>query len=331
MPLLSDERMTGVVRAARDDSAAQTDIRQAWVLLAAVGAAVVGLAALAAWVLGRRLAAPLERVAVVASRLGDGDFSARAPRASIEEVDKVGRALDSTAVRLHDLVMRERAFTADASHQLRTPLAALRIELEAMELRGAPAPEVGAALAQVDRLQTTIDTLLTVARDVPRPRERTDVVGLLDELENGWRGRLAAASRPLRVHAPGAPIEVRASRAVLVEILNVLMDNAWRHGRGAVVVRARCSGGYVAVEVGDEGPGFELDPEDAFERRRTQGPGHGIGLALARALAHAEGGRLDVPQPGPGPVVRLLVPVAISESWAPEDARSPSGRPGRED
>src|SRR4051812_20561579 len=114
-------------------------------------------------VLGRRLAVPLERLARAARRLGQGDFASRAPRGGVAEADEIAAALDDTARRLGDLVARERAFSAGASHQLRTPLAALRIELEALELRSEAPPELARALAQVERLQTTIDTLLAVA------------------------------------------------------------------------------------------------------------------------------------------------------------------------
>jgi signal transduction histidine kinase len=310
VPLLSGERVTGAVRAVRADRGVAADVREAGLLLAALAAAVVILAAIAARLLGARLVAPLEQVAAAASRLGDGDFSARAPRAHIEEVDAVAQALDATAQRLDDLVSRERAFTADASHQLRTPLAALRIELEAIELRADAPPELPAALAQVDRLQTTIETLLAVARDAPRQPASADVTTLLEAAEVRWHGELAAASRPLRVELPRGTLHARATANVVNEIIDLLVDNARRHGDGEVVLRAGRVGGHVAITVQDSGPGFALDPQNAFERRRGGGDGHGIGLALARSLAHAEGGRVDVPDPGPRPMVRLLLPQA---------------------
>ena len=90
------------------------------------------------------------------------------------------------------------------------------------------------------------------------------------------------------------------------EILDVLLDNAARHGAGAVSVAVRETSGSVAVEVADEGHGF-ADAETAFVRRDMHGDGHGIGLALARSLAQAEGGSLDVTRAGAAPVVRLLL------------------------
>jgi signal transduction histidine kinase len=308
VPLIVGERVAGAVRAVRSDAAVVRATRRAWLALAGLAAALMAAATLAALVLARRLARPLERLAAAAARLGEGDFSVRAGRASVPELDAVGAALDTTAQRLDDLVARERAFSADASHQLRTPLAALRIELEAIELRGDPPPGVAAALAQVDRLQATIDTLLAVARDAPRPGTPTDLAELVDALEERWRGPLAEAGRPLRTRVASPGAVTPAAAGVVAEILEVLVDNTCRHGAGIVTVTVRDAGGSLAVDVGDEGSGFAGDPEAAFRRRSGGGDGHGIGLALARSLAEAEGGRLTVARGGRAPVVTLLLP-----------------------
>jgi methyl-accepting chemotaxis protein len=114
VPLLVGERVTGAVRAERSDAGAVRDTHGAWLVLAAIAAGVIAAATVAALVLGRRLAAPLERLAVGARRLGEGDFSVRAPRAEVAEVDAVAGALDATAARLGELVARERAFTTNA-------------------------------------------------------------------------------------------------------------------------------------------------------------------------------------------------------------------------
>jgi signal transduction histidine kinase len=309
VPLLNGERVAGAVRAERADAGAAKDTRGAWLIIGAIAAAIVLAATLAALLLGRRLSRPLERLAASARRLGEGDFSVRPAPAGIAEVDAVGSALDATARRLDELISRERAFSADASHQLRTPLQALRIELESIELRGGAPDELPAALDQVDRLQATIDTLLAVARDAPRTSTATsDPVAVLEEVEARWRGPLAAAARPLRMRVDGDVPRVLASGAIVNEIAEVLVANAVRHGRGTVTLRLRPVEGFVVLDVGDEGPGFSGDPEAAFERRATSANGHGIGLALARSLAHAEGGRLTVSRAGPSPVVTLTLP-----------------------
>lgn len=307
VPLLVGERVSGAVRAERSDAGVHSDVAVAWLALGGAAAGIVVLAALAALALGRRLVAPLDRLAAAAARLGHGDFSTRAPRSGLGELDSVAGALDTTAERLDDLLARERAFSADASHQLRTPIAALRLELEAIELRGDPPPEVPTALAQVERLQQTVETLLAVARDAPDDDRAADLAALADRLPERWAELLAAAGRPLRVavHAP-EPV-ARASPAVVDQILDVLVANSLHHGAGAVSVTVRPTGGSLAIDVADEGSGFAGDPELAFARRAGGGNGHGIGLALARSLADAEGGRLLLAQARPKPVLTLLL------------------------
>jgi signal transduction histidine kinase len=306
VPLLVDERVTGAVRAARSDAGAVRDAHGAWLVLAALAAAIIAAAWGAALLLGRRLVRPLERLAGAARRLGEGDFSVRASRAGVAEVDAVGGALDTTAEHLGDLVARERAFTTNASHQLRTPLAALRLELEALELRHVGDEELDRALAQVDRLQGTIDTLLGVARDDRRRDEVTDLAAALGEVETRWHGVLAAEARPLRMRITAARAQARMSREVVDEIVDVLIDNARRHGQGPVTLTLRELDGWVALDVADEGPGFPAETEPKLSTRPSA-DGHGIGLGLARTLADAAGGRLVVTRAGPSPVLTLLV------------------------
>jgi signal transduction histidine kinase len=297
VPLLVRERVSGAAWASRGDGVVAGRTHRAWLRLAGLAAGLVALAVIAALLLARRLTAPLERLAGSAGRLGGGDFSTRAPRSGVGELDAVAAALDATAARLDGLISRERAFSADASHQLRTPLAALRIELEALELEG-KGEAVGRALAQVDRLQATIGTLLAVARDAPRSATTSDVRTVLTELEDEWRPRLAERARPLHVDAPDDALRAHADGGVVREILGVVVDNACEHGAGAVRIGVRADDTWVTIEVADEGPGV-ADMQAAFERRA--GSGHGIGLALARSLAHAEGGGLTLAAVGPHP------------------------------
>jgi signal transduction histidine kinase len=307
VPLNRNERITGAVRAERSDAELAARVHHSWLALAGLAAFVELVAVAAAIVLSRRLARPLERLAMTAGRLGEGDFSARAPRSGVPEVDRVAIALDSTAQRLGELVTRERAFSADASHQLRTPLAALRIELESMQLSSPESDEIEAALAQVERLQATISTLLDLARDAPRRDAAIELRPRLDQLEDRWRGPLAESGRPLRVACPVGVGPAAISARVLDEVLDVLLSNALTHGKGAVIVRVREVDDSLAIDVQDHGPGFSGDSNDAFGRRATTGEGHGIGLPLAQSLAHAEGCSLSITRSGPEPVLTLLV------------------------
>jgi signal transduction histidine kinase len=316
VPVTHEDDIIGAVRAAAPRSAVLQWVVVLWGGMIALAA----LAVAATWLLGRRqarrLARPLEELAVAARRLGEGDFSVRTRQGGIAEIDAVGTALNTTAVRLDDLLAREQAFSADVSHQLRTPLAGLRLRLEAaleqpdQGLR----PAIIASLVDADRLETTIDELLDLARDNRDARAGpVDLGMLLDELSPHWRGRLELLGRGLSLTVePGAPWP-RASVAAVRHVLAVLVDNATTHGAGTVGVAVRESSDAVAIDVSDEGGGVH-DPEGLlFARRADQRNGHGIGLALARRLAEAEDGRLELTRRAP-PVFTFLLPPAHAES-----------------
>ncbi|MGH3911677.1 MAG: HAMP domain-containing protein, partial [Pseudonocardiaceae bacterium] len=131
VPVTHENDVIGAVRAASPRSAIYQQIGLAWLAMSGLA----GVAVCMVWLLARRqagrLARPLEELSVAAHRLGEGDFSVRTPPVDIPEIDAVSSALNSTAVRLDDMLARERAFSADASHQLRTPLTGLRLRLEA--------------------------------------------------------------------------------------------------------------------------------------------------------------------------------------------------------
>lgn len=308
VPVTHDGDVIGVVRAATPQSTVNRVVWLAWLAMAVLAGAAVGAVYIVARRQARAIARPLEDLTDAARRLGDGDFSVRAAPAAIPEIDSVGESLNSTAKRLGDLVQRERSFSADASHQLRTPLAGLRLQLEAAldktggDLTGA----LTSAIAAADRLEQTVDGLLELARDARRDRVLTDVQKLLDEVERDWAGRPATAHRPLQVEIdPGAPRCVASGTAVR-QVLAVLLDNAAMHGGGAVTVTVRDSSGALAIDVSDEGPGVSVPEGDLFVRRADTAAGHGIGLALARSLAEAEGGRLRLTTAHPATFTLLL-------------------------
>ncbi len=307
VPLLTNERVSGALLAVRDDGAVDRRERDALIAMAGLAALIVLVAVAAALLTARRLTRPLERLAATAANLDRRELIDGIEPSGIPELDGLAEALSSATRRIEEMLIRERAFSSDASHQLRTPLAALRLELESLQLAGGPPPQVIAGLEQVDRLQTTIETLLVVARDAPRDSAGCNLVALADGAERRWRARLAAANRLIRVETESESISSVADSRVAEQILNVLVENAVLHGQGVVTLRVRALGGWAALEVVDQGEGFDGDPEIAFARRRRSADGHGIGLSLARSLAEAEGGSLRVSVAGPGPVVTLLL------------------------
>ncbi|HEY6425097.1 MAG TPA: HAMP domain-containing sensor histidine kinase, partial [Pseudonocardiaceae bacterium] len=310
VPVTHDTDVIGAVRAASPVMAVYRQVVLVWLGMLGLGGLAIGMVWLVARRQARRLARPLEELSEAARRLGQGDFSVRTTPAAIPEIDSVGSALNSTAGRLDAMLARERSFSADASHQLRTPLTGLRLRLEAalehpgQDLRQAITDGIAAA----DRLEQTIEELLALARDT-RSSNATplDLPVLLDEIEAGWHDRLAAQDRALHVAVdPLAPVSL-ASTAAVRQVLTVLLDNAATHGSGTVSVAVRNAADALAIDVSDEGTGITAPEPELFTRRSRLADGHGIGLALARSLAEAEGGRLRLTRPAP-PTFTLLVP-----------------------
>ena len=310
VPVTHDTDVIGAVRAASPVMAVYRQVVLVWLGMLGLGGLAIGMVWLVARRQARRLARPLEELSDAARRLGQGDFSVRTTPAAIPEIDSVGSALNSTAGRLDAMLARERSFSADASHQLRTPLTGLRLRLEAalehpgQDLRQAITDGIAAA----DRLEQTIEELLALARDT-RSSNATplDLPVLLDEIEAGWHDRLAAQDRALHVAVdPLAPVSL-ASTAAVRQVLTVLLDNAATHGSGTVSVAVRNAADALAIDVSDEGTGITAPEPELFTRRSRLADGHGIGLALARSLAEAEGGRLRLTRPAP-PTFTLLVP-----------------------
>ncbi|MDT7704778.1 MAG: hypothetical protein QOG20_385 [Pseudonocardiales bacterium] len=323
VPVVVQDQHRLVVRAATARSEVYVRVGLVWLAMSGLAAVATG----AVWLLARRFAArlarPLEEVATGARRLGDGDFSVRSPHSGVPEIDAVGVALDSTAERLGALLERERAFSADASHQLRTPLAGLRLELEAAledpehDLRDA----IVAGIAAADRLQHTVDDLLALARDAPRAASGLDIDRVLAEAQQQWDSR--ATGRQLLIRRQSEAPVAAASPAAVRQVMTVLLDNAAKHGRGIVTVTTRETGGVLAVDVADEGPEIVRPDAELFQRRFPRASGHGIGLALARSLAEAEGGRLRLTRPAP-PTFTLLLP-----AWEPVVAPPGDDPPAR--
>jgi signal transduction histidine kinase len=313
-PVTHGDQVIGAVLVSEPRSDVLAEAAWIWAAMAGLAVAAVSVA----WLVGRwqarRLARPLEDLEESARRLGHGDFSVRTRRGGIEEIDAVGAALDTTATRLDDLLARERAFSTDASHQLRTPLAALRLRLEAaLETEDAdPRAAIAASLVDADRLGAIIDELLTLARaGQTASAGPVGLDALLGELSPEWGARLALHGRDLEVQVdPGAP-NARASAAAVRQVLGVLLDNATAHGAGTVTITVREASGAVAVDVADQGPGVPGPDDTLFTRPADQRDGHGIGLALARRLAEAEQGRLHLTRAAP-PVFTLLLPAAAN-------------------
>ena len=261
------------------------------------------LAALAGYGLASAALGPvtaMRREAAEISLLGSGRRLPVPPAG--DELADLGETLNEMLERLERSAERERSFVASASHELRTPLALLKAELE-LALREGRSPEelraaVASAAAESDRLVQLAEDLLVLARadegKLPVHPEELDAADLLETTARRFTARAAEAGRELRVRTDGAA--VHADRLRAEQALANLVDNALRHGEGAVELAAEPVAGGVRLHVLDHGPGFDASLDgrafDRFtrgDRARSRG-GAGLGLAIVDTIARSHGG-----------------------------------------
>jgi signal transduction histidine kinase len=312
VPVSAAEHVDGVVRASAPLSVVWGRAGLAWAVMVALAAGATVVAVLVARRQARLLSAPLERLSAASERIAGGDLAARAEPGDIPEISRVARTHNTMVDRLTQLIERQSHFTADASHQLRTPLSGLLLELEAAPTK--PPDELPGVLdnatERIRDLSRTVEDLLALARHhtvrwPAAPRPLADVLG---GAEQRWHGILAREGRRI-VLAVNADVAGRPVPASLVtQIVDVLTDNALRHGHGTVTVTARDAAGVLALDVADEGR-LEPGTDDVFARGSSGSGGQGIGLALARTIAEAGGGRLRITHRSPTTFTLYLPPV----------------------
>ena len=287
-------------------------------LLLVVGPLALLLAAFAGYRLAGAALRPVESMRREAAEISAATSGRRLPVPEArDEVRALGETLNAMLERLDEGLLRERRFVADAGHELRTPLALLRTELELALRRERTSTELAAAIRsateEVERLIRLAEALLVLdhAGEAPLRLQQLDARELLEAV-----ARRFAARGAIEISGGGS---FRGDRDRLEQALGSLVDNALTHGEGTVRLEAEPADGEITLRVSDDGAGF---PDDflprAFERfsradgARTSG-GAGLGLAIVEAVARAHGGRASAS----GSTVTLVLPAHAALIDAP--------------
>ncbi|MEV7833983.1 ATP-binding protein [Streptomyces subrutilus] len=274
---------------------------------------LVLLVAAVTWHSTGRALRPVEAIRAEVAEITERDLGRRVPvPASRDEVARLSLTMNATLDRLEESMDRQRRFVADASHELRNPIAALRahVEVAIAHPRLLDGPEL---LDDVVRVQQLADDLLLLARlDAGQRPDRT-LLDLADTVR-GTVARRPSGRVPVTVEACG-PAVVRGNRGQLARVLDNLLDNAQRHARTGITVSVAAKPDGVVLEVRDDGAGVpEADRERIFTRftrldasRSRDAGGTGLGLAIAQDVAAAHGGTLSAGA-GPGGRFTLRLP-----------------------
>ncbi len=326
VPVLSGNDVKGVVRltypASEVDQRVDARVRG----LLAVALISVAMALVAAWAFANTVTRPLRRLRLATERLAAGEDGVQAPDdEGPPEVRSLARSFNTMSSRLSSLLGAQRSFAGDASHQLRTPLTALRVRLEQAADSLDDHPEearlrIEAATSETERLQHLVDQLLMLARTEGRAVERV-VVDLADaarERVEMWQSLAEEADvRVVSSTMPAAP--VLAAPEAVEQVIDNFLDNALRvapAGTALEVVVQRAGDG-VAVRVLDRGPGMtdsqRLHAFDRFWRAPDAASGgSGLGLAIVQRLVEASGGSVELAaRDGGGTIASAVFRVAV--------------------
>ncbi len=311
VPTSANGHVNGAVRVTFPTTTLDARVRRVWAQLALLCIGVLVVVAGVAYLLARSVTRPVRQLEEANDRLASGDHATRVDvRAGWPELRRLAETFNRMAGQIEWLVAAQRQFVADASHQLRTPLTALRLRLENLDAHvpEQQRPAINAAAAEVARMSRLVDGLLLLARDdteitaVP-----VDVAHVIRERAAVWEEVFDERGVAIDVDAPPAAWALAVPGSV-EQLLDNLVDNALAVSDRAshVVVRVERNDSAVALHVLDDGPGLSADARvrafDRFWRGPDAAPGgSGLGLAIVRQLADASGGsaRLE-PRDGGG-------------------------------
>lgn len=280
-----------LVRAYVDDSDVDHEVYERWSVIGGGAVILLLLSALGAEIVTRRLTRPLVAAARTAGELGAGRLDARAPVSGAREIAEVSVALNTLAERIEDLLASERETIADLSHRLRTPMTAIRLDVEAL-----PDSEVSRELARhVAVLERTLTSVIRHARlpQAERDHRHCDAHEVVSDRVAFWTPLAEDQGRVVTIDDETRAVDVACTSDELSAAVDALIENVIAHtpeDSPLHVAVARTPDGC-QIDVVDRGPGM---PPGATSRGRSDRGSSGLGLDIARSCAEATGGRLDV-------------------------------------
>lgn len=300
-----------VVRGYVSDSAVDHEVHERWAFIGVGALLLIGLAAAAAEVVSRRLVRPLQATAATATTLAAGDLNARAPVSGVREIGEVATALNVLADRIIDLLASERETLADLSHRLRTPLTAIRLDVEAL-----PESEQSRDLTRhVVALDQTLTTIIQNARD-PQSQggaRQCDAHQIAAERIGFWVPLVEDQGREFATDLGVGPAHVTCRGDDLATAIDALVENAIAHTPEGtfMAVTLHSVGPHVHIDVIDHGPGI---PPGAGLRGHSDRGSTGLGLDIARTCAESSGGDLKILRDNAVTTVRLVLPRVHSKT-----------------
>jgi signal transduction histidine kinase len=292
----------------------------AWILAAALA---VGLAALAGWMVARRISGPVVALTEASDRMAAGDLGARAPVAGGDEVGRLGESFNDMAARVETTVTSLRRFVADAAHEIGTPLTALQADLELAERKAASDDErrlVGRALDQTARLAGLSNNLLQLSRleagEPATEAQSADIAAVARELADGVASRAEQAGVDLTLDVTPEALFVPLDSTRMQTVLANLLDNAVKFTPegGTVSLTVRREGDDAVATVTDTGVGIPAEEQRAvferFHRARNVSayPGNGLGLAIVKAAVDQADGAVAFTSTEAGTTFRVTLP-----------------------
>ena len=317
-----------VIRVLVSDGELRRGVLAAWSVLGLLGLLLIGVATAVADRMGRAIVRPVAALADTAERLGHGELDARVAVEGPPEIREVGHTLNRLATRIDELLETERQAGADLSHRLRTPITALRLDVDALDEGERKDRLVG----DVDALTRAVDRLITDARRAVRVGVgvTTDLAAVTRDRVGFWSVLAEEQGRPFSIEVPDRPVVVAVPEDDLAAALDAVLGNVFAHTAEGIGFRVRVRGPGadrgapgVALVVEDDGDGWP--PFDVFERGDSGAGSTGLGLDIVRRTVESAGGSVELGTASTGHGARLTA----TFSGGDDAAAAPPG-PGRD-